>query len=131
MAIGIVIFVVGLMSPSAICLLYAWRAWVNTGSDSIEHGWRAGLLMVGLVLASLSQLLATAFLLTGLHSNEQSFATRVSLPWAIANWASVLSWILALAAVALGKGRGRRPLLIWGLVIPVASWIIVMIGYDY
>jgi hypothetical protein len=89
------------------------------------------LLIVGLTLASLSQLLVTAFLLTGFRAGGQSFATRVSLPWAIANWASLLTWILTLITVALGKGRVRRPLLIWGLLIPVTSWIVFMMGYDY
>jgi hypothetical protein len=99
--------------------------------DTTELGWRAGLLIVGLVLASLSQLLVTAFLLIGFRSDGQSFATPVSLPWAIANWTSLLTWVLALVTVALGKGTIRRPLLIWGLVIPVTSWIIFMMGYDY
>jgi hypothetical protein len=131
MTLWTVIFVMGFMSPSAICLIYAWRARVKLGVASIGHGWRAGSLVVGLVLASLSQSLVTAFLLVGFRSDRQSFAERVSLPWAIANWTSVLSWILALVTVALGNGRVRRPLLIWGVVIPVTSWIIVMMGYDY
>jgi hypothetical protein len=131
MTLGTLIFVMGFMSPSALCLIYAWRAQIKLGMNSIDHGWRAGLLMVGLVLASLSQLLATSFLLVGFRLDEQSFAKPVSLPWAIANWTTLLTWILALVMVAVGSGRIRRPLLIWGLVMPGTSWIIVMMGYDY
>jgi hypothetical protein len=131
MTVGTVIFVVSFMSPPAICLIHAWRTLVKIGTGEIEHRWRSRLLIVGLTLASVSQLLVTAFLLTGFHSGGQSFATRVSLPWAIANWTSLLTWILTLIIVALGKGTVRRPLLIWGLVMPVTSWIVFMMGYDY
>jgi hypothetical protein len=131
MTLGTLILVMGFMSPSAICLIYAWRVRVILGMDSSEHGWRIGALLVGLILASLSQLLATAFLLTGFRSDEQSFASPVSISWAITNWITLLTWILALFTVALGKGPVRRPLLIWGLVMPVTSWIIIMMGYDY
>src|SRR6266700_1811529 len=131
MTFGTVILVLGFMSPSAFCLTYAWRARVKLGTEFTEHGWRAGALIVGLMAATLSQLLATAFLLIGFHSSEQSFAERVSLPWAIANWIMILTWLLALATVALGRGSLRRSLLICGLVMRVTSWIIFMMGYDY
>jgi hypothetical protein len=101
------------------------------GTNSIEHGWRSRLLIVGLIFASLSQLLVTTFLLVGIHSGEQSFATQVSFPWAIANWISLLTWVFTLVTVALGKGSSRRSLLIWALLIPVTSWIVIMMGYDY
>jgi hypothetical protein len=131
MVLGIVVFILGFMSPSAVCLYYALRAWSKLGTNSTTIGWQARLLMVGVVLASVCQLLVTAFLLTGFRSDGQSFATPVSLPWAIANWISLVSWVLALVTVAFGKGGMRRPLLIWSLVIPVASWIIVMMGWNY
>ena len=131
MSIVVVIFVLGLMSPSLICLYYAWKAWVKLGMTPTKNGWRAQVLMVGVMLASLSQILVTAFLLTGFRSGGQSFATRVSLPWAIANWTSLLSWLLSFAAVALGKGSIRRSLLVWCFLIPMASWIIFVMGYDY
>jgi hypothetical protein len=119
------------MTPSAICLYYAWRACVKSGIYPTKNAWRAQLLTGGVVLASLCQLLVTAFLLSGFRSGVQSFATRVSLLWAIANWASLISWSLALASVTLGKGSIKRPLLIWCFVTPAASWIIFMMGYNY
>ena len=131
MTLGTVIFVLSFMSPPAICLIYAWRAWIKIRTDSTDHGWRSSLLKIGLILASSSQLLVTAFLLTGFRSNEQSFTARVSLPWAIANWASLLTWAFTLVMVAVGKGRGRSTLLIWALLIPVTSWIVFMMGFDY
>jgi hypothetical protein len=131
MSFGIAVFIAAFMVPSAMCLYYAWRAWAKLRMDSTKKGWRERLLMVGVVVASICQLMVTAFLFTGFRSGGQSFATRVSLPWAIANWASLLSWIISLAAATLGKGSIRRPLLIWCLVTPAASWIIFMMGYDY
>jgi hypothetical protein len=125
------IFVVGFMSPSAICLIYAWWAYVNSRKGPIEPRWRAALLKIGLVLASLSQVLATSFLVQGFRSDAQSFAEPVSRPWAIANTTTLASWVLALVTVALGNGRVRRPLLVWGLVFPVACWVVIMMGYDY
>jgi hypothetical protein len=131
MSVGTVIFVLGLMSPSVICLYYAWKAWDKLGTTPTKNGWRAQILIAGVMLASFSQLLVTAFLLAGFRSDGQSFATRVSLPWAIANWTSLLSWLLSLAAVVLGKGSIRRSLLVWCFLMPMASWIIFMMGYDY
>ena len=131
MSIGIAVLITAFMVPSAMCLYFAWRAWAKLRMDSNKKGWRERSLMVGVVLASLCQLMVTAFLFSGFRADEQSFATSVSLPWAIANWASLLSWIVALAAVTLGKGSIRRPLLIWCLVTPAAFWIIFMMGYDY
>jgi hypothetical protein len=131
MAVGIAVFILGLMSPAAICLYYAWRGWVKLGTDSREKMWREYLLMVGVVLASISQLLVTTFLIHGYHPEGQSYATRVSLPWLIANLTTLISWILAFLMVILGKGSMRRPLLIWCFVMPVTSSLIFGIGYTY
>jgi hypothetical protein len=125
------IFVLGFSTPSTICLILGWRAWVKGRSSASEHEWREVLLTIGLILASVCQVLATAFLVNGFRSDRQSFAERVSDLWAVSNWTTTLSWLLVLATVVLGKGRVRLLLLVWALVIPVTSWIVVMTGYDY
>ena len=131
MSVWTSIFVLGFSSPSTICLVLGWRAWVKLRNLAGEHEWRARVLAIGLIFASLCQLLATSFLLNGFRANEQSFATRVSDFWAVSNWITLLSWLFALTTVALGKGRVRSLLLAWALVIPVTSWVVVMMGYDY
>jgi hypothetical protein len=70
------ILVLGFSTPSIISLILSWRTWMK-GRTS-ERDWRAGLLTVGLVLVC--QVLAAAFLLSGLRPNEQSFAQRVFNP---------------------------------------------------
>jgi hypothetical protein len=131
MSFGGATFIVGLMIPSGICLFYARREWVKDVMVFREKSWRQRLLMVGVVLASLSQLLVTIFLVRGFRSEGQSYATRASTPWAIANWTSLLSWTLTFVIVILGKGSNRRPLLIWCFVMPITSWLIFMVGYNY
>lgn len=48
--------------------------------------------------------------------------------WRQLNSVSLLSWLLVLISVALGKGPGRRALIAWTVTFPLAIVIIVMIG---
>ena len=125
-----VIFVTVAMGIPAICLIYGWRAWGQV-RKAPAGDWRVMLPTPGLWFATLSQFLASGFLIQGFRSDEQSFAEPATLYWAILNWVSVLSWGLALWTVALGKGRLRLPLFLWVLSMPLAAWIVIMMGYDY
>jgi hypothetical protein len=131
MSSGIAVLIAAFMVPSAMCLYYAWRACAKLRMDSNKEEWRERSLIVAVLLASLSQLLVTAFLIQGYHLEGQSYATRVSLPWLVVNLTSLLSWLIAFFLVILGKGGVRRPLLIWCFVMPMTSCFIFMSGYTY
>jgi hypothetical protein len=121
------ILVLGFSTPSIISLILSWRTWMK-GRTS-ERDWRAGLLTVGLVLVC--QVLAAAFLLSGLHPNEQSFAQRVFNPMGGAELDYFPQLMLVVATVVLGRGRVRYPLLTWAVLIPLTSWMVIIMGYYY
>jgi hypothetical protein len=76
-----------------------------------------------------SQVLAFAFLLQGFHPDRQS-AEPQPLAWQFANWITVSTWLFALLTVVLAKKAPiRRSLLVWGLITPLAAWIVVMMGF--
>ena len=125
-----VLFVTLVMGIPAICLIYGWEAWGQARKLSAGD-WRVMLSTPGLWFATLSQLLASGFLIQGFRSDAQSFSEAAPFIWVILNWISVLAWGLALWATVLGKGRLRLPLLLWVLSMPVAAWLVVMMGYNY
>jgi len=79
----------------------------------------------------MSQLLASGFLIQGFQSDAQSFAEPAPLYWVILNWLSVLSWSVALIVSAVGKGKIQLELFRWSLIMPLAAWIVFLMGYDY
>jgi len=97
----------------------------------MEDFWRAKLLTLGFYLATLSLVVTSGFLLQGFHSSGQSFAEPPPRHWVILNWISALAWVIVLLAAALGKGRLRRPLFLWCVIMPLAAWIVTEIGYRY
>jgi len=68
---------------------------------------------------------------SGFRSDAQSFAEPAPTPWRILNWLGVLAWGVTLLTTALGKGRLRLPLFLWCISVPLAAWIVIMMGYDY
>jgi|SRR5216684_532974 len=125
-----ILFVTFAMVIPAVCLIYGWRVRGQIGTP-MESDRRLKLPTLGLWFATLSQLLASGFLIQGFKSDEQSFAEPAPPYWAILNWVSVLFWYVALVSAALGKGRPRLPLFLWALSMPLAAWIVIMMGYDY
>src|SRR6266852_7823113 len=124
-----ILFVTFVMGIPAICLIYGWRAWGQT--RKLPAGdWRVMLPTPGLWFATLSQLLACGFLIQGFRSDSQSFAEPAPLHWAVLNWVSVLAWGIAFSTTVLGKGRLRLPLVFWVLSMPLAAWVVTMMGYD-
>jgi hypothetical protein len=130
MGIKGVLFVTVVMALPASCLSYGWREWGQTGKLA-QSDWRSVVPMPGLCFATVSQLLASGFLILGFHSDAQSFAEPAPTHWIIFNWLSVLAWGVTLLTSALGKGRLRLPLFLWSLSIPLAAWFVIMMGYDY
>jgi hypothetical protein len=127
MGIKGLLFVTVVMALPASCLIYGWgQIGKLTQSD-----WRLMVPTPGLCFATVSQLLVSGFLIQGFRSDAQSFAEPAPLHWMILNWLSVLAWGVTLLATALGKGRLRLPLFLWGLSMPLAAWIVIMMGYDY
>jgi hypothetical protein len=124
-------FVLGSVSPAVACLLWAWRAHLKKTSNSASVTWRSGILSLAIYLATLGQIFVTSFLINGFHGDSQSFIEKVSLPWAIANWITVLSWTFVVIAAAIGQGRLKRPLLFWCLIAPLSAWFVVQMGWNY
>ena len=104
------------ISPATVCLGYAWRGCLKDLSEFNSKRWRANLLMMAACSATLSQLLALGFLVHGFHANRQSFAEPASLPWAVANWASLAGWAFAVVGTLVGHGRAKRSLLLWSVI---------------
>jgi len=125
-----VLVVTFFMGIPAICLIYGWRVRGQAGTAS-EDDWRLKLQTPGLWFATLSQLLVCGFLIQAFRSDSQSFAEPAPPTWALLNWVSILAWGLALSTTALGSGRVRRPLFFWVLSMPLAAWVVIMMGYDY
>jgi hypothetical protein len=124
------LLVVTFVGILAICLICGWRVRGQSGAVS-EGDWRVKLPTPGLWFATLSQLLACGFLVQGFRSDSQSFAEPAPLHWAVLNWVSVLAWGIALSTTVLGKRRLRLPLVFWVLSMPLAAWVVIMMGYDY
>jgi hypothetical protein len=93
--------------------------------------WRSNALSVGMWLAALAQVFVLAFLIQGFHPDRQSFGKAAPMIWREINSISLFSWILVVAAVALGKGLGKRSLVAWIVTLPLAVYIIVMIGFHH
>jgi hypothetical protein len=130
--IKVFIFIAVVMLPSAACLICGWISWRSRHRELQSKNWRIAALKVGLCSATVSQVLAFAFLLQGFHPDKQSFAEPQPLAWQFGNWITLITWLFALLTVVLGKkGAIRRPLLIWGFITPIAAWIVVMMGFDY
>jgi len=130
MGLNGVLFVTVGMGVPAICIIYGWRVRVQVGA-LMEGDQRLKSPKPGLWFAILSQLLASGFLIQGFRSDEQSFAEPAPLYWALLNWVSVLAWGVAFVTTVLAKGRLRLPLFLWVLSMPLAAWIVILMGYDY
>lgn len=131
MFLVITTFFVVTMAPSIACLAYCWRLRFSVGASALSDGWRPEALRFGLYFATLSQILATAFLIHAFHGDRQSFVEPQSFRWLVANWITVTAWAFSIAGTAVGKGRGRRALFVWILITPLAAWLVVMVGMDY
>lgn len=125
-----VIFVSVAMIPSAACLVYAWKS-LCYPRESVAEDWRYAALIIGLFFATLGQILAFGFLAQGFQADSQSFAEPAPLFWVIANWITLMSWVLVLFSLVIGKGPMRRSMLLWSLITPVAAWLVIMMGYYY
>src|SRR2546423_4295736 len=121
------LFVTLVMGIPAISLIYCWRNWSQTRKVPTT-GWRTILPILGLYSATLSHFLVSGFLIHSFRGDAQSFVTPAPLFWIILNWISVLFWGVALSSAALGQGRLRLPLFLWNLSMPLAAWLVTMIG---
>jgi hypothetical protein len=124
-------FIFASITPAVASLGYAWRAHLKNLPEPKSSEWRTRILTIAVFLATLSQLLVTGFLLQGFHGDRQSFVERVSLPWAIANWVTLLGWTFAVVAAAIGQGSAKRPLIFWVLIAPISAWFVVQMGWNY
>lgn len=128
-----VLFVTFVMAFPASCLVYAWRVHLKNLPElkTPEWQWRRRILTIGVCLGTLSQVLVAGFLFQGFHGDRQSFVERVSLPWAIANWVTLLGWTFVVVAAAIGRGPAKRPLFFWVVIAPISAWFVVQTGWNY
>lgn len=131
MTIGAILGVIAVCSPSAICLIFAWLRSKDSLEDASVQSWRATIAAAGLVLASVSQLLITAFLASGYHSQGQSFAQPAPRAWIVSNSMSVVAWAAVLLAAFLGTGKTKQALLYWAILMPLESGLIIMSGSTF
>src|SRR5260370_17120649 len=124
-------FIFASIAPAVACLGYAWRGQLRNLHESKSREWRRRILTIAVRLATLSQLLVTGFLLQGFHGDRQSFVERVSLPWAIANWVTLLGWTFVVVAAAIGRGPAKCPLFIWVVIAPISAWFVVQMSWNY
>ena len=124
---SVALVTVFMVLPTA-CLLYGW--W-KSNDAAYSADWRERLPKLGLPLASLSLLLTSAFLIRGWRWDGQSFADRPSTYWAVLNWINILGWAFTCLAAPFEKGKVRRALLVWCISLPLLSWIVFMLGFDY
>jgi hypothetical protein len=124
------LFVTVVMALPTSCLIYGWRVPGQIGKLT-QSDWRLMAPTPGLCFATVSQFLVSGFLIQGFRSDAQSFTEPASTHWIIFNWLSVLAWGVTLLTGAVGKGRLRLPLFLWSISIPLATCIVIMMGYDY
>jgi hypothetical protein len=103
MGIKSALFVTVVMALPASCLIYGWREWGQTGKLA-QSDWRSMVPVPGLCFATVSQLLASGFLIQGFHSDGQSFAEPAPTHCIIFNCLSVLACGVTLLTSALAKG---------------------------
>jgi len=89
------------------------------------------MLRLALPFAFLSLLLTSGFLIREWRWDEQSFADRPPLYWAVLNWVNLVSWGLACGAALLGKGKLRKAVLLWCVSLPLLAYFVFMMGYNY
>ncbi len=116
------------MALPAACLISCWRRSVDTSPPANR---REKLLQLALPFAFLSLLLTSAFLIREWRWDEQSFADRPPLYWAVLNWINLASWIFVCCAALLGKGKLRKAMLVWCISLPLLAYFVFMMGYDY
>ena len=73
MGIKGVLFVTVVMALPASCLIYGWREWGQTGKLA-QSDWRSMVPMTGLCFATVSQLLASGFLILGFQTRNLSLS---------------------------------------------------------
>ena len=128
MDIRSVLLVAVSMAIPAACLVYGW--WKTSDASHVQS-WRNRLSKIGLLFASLSLLLTSAFLIRGWHWAEQSFGDRPPLYWLALNWFNVISWLFVCFTVVLGAGKLRKVLLIWCVSQPLLAYFALMMSYTY
>jgi hypothetical protein len=125
------IFLVAISALPVSALADTFRIRLSCGTRTELPRWRSNVLSVGMWLGALTQVLVSAFLARGFHLNGQSFVEKAPTMWRELNSISLFSWALVVTSVLLGKGLGKRTLLVWILTIPLAAGIVIIIGMCY
>jgi hypothetical protein len=122
------VFVAAFMSPSAACLIYAWRRFADF-SGLIT--WREKLLHFALPVATLSLLLISGFLIQGWIWDGQSYIEAPTPTWHVLKRIGLLCWMFVCCASLLGKGKIRKPVLIWCISLPLLTLLVLWMGLLY
>ena len=89
-----------------VFLIWCWTAYFKS-KPSVLHNWRAAVLLVGLLCATLSVGLNVFLYVHALYTGGYPFFHSVELM--CIRWGT-LTALLGIVAASVGKGRGRAPL---------------------
>jgi hypothetical protein len=106
------IFLVAINALPVSALADTFRIRLSRGTRTELPSWRSNVLSVGVWLGALTQVLVLGFLAQGFHLNGQSFVEKAPTMWRELNSISLFSWALVVTSVVLGKGLGKRTLLV-------------------
>jgi hypothetical protein len=87
-------------------LIWCWVAWLKS-KPRVSQNWRAAVLLVGLLCATLSTVLDVYLYVHALYTGGYPFYHPVELM--CIRWGT-LAALLGIVAAIVGKGRGRIPL---------------------
>jgi hypothetical protein len=125
------IFLVAISALPVSALADTFRIRLSRSTRTELPRWRSNVLSVGVWLGALTQVLVLGFMAQGFHLNGQSFVEKAPTMWRELNSISLVSWALVVTSVVLGKGLGKRTLLVWTLTIPLTAGIVIIIGMYY
>lgn len=115
--------------PSISALIWAWIISDRVNPKFCSY-WRYRIGDYGLGAASIATLAEGTFLLHGAYKLG-SFYHGPRGAWLALSLLGVLLWTFAIVVSVLGKGSFRLPLLIWGLTLFGAAYMIVSLGTSY
>lgn len=108
--------------PAAICVCLGWWSLRRSAAIVGAPAGRAKLGYWALLMSTLGVVLEAAFMI---RSYAYSYLPSPSLPWMLSAWFAVLTWIVAILAAILGRGRLRWFLLLYAVTSALGAVVFV------
>ena len=108
--------------PAAICVCLGWWFRHPSAQSPSASDWRVALGLWALWLSTFGVVLETAFMI---RSFAYSYLPSPSLLWMVGAWFAVLTWIVAILAAILGRGRLRWFLLLYAVTSALSGVVFV------